>query len=166
MSDAFDFVHADKYEILPKIDNKIFWVWSSISKFSKIASLHCLYSISKKKLWIEFIMKFIKIKTYASWFINFWWKPDMSKVPKNGGLLSFCNILRKSIATVFVFVSQKHSDTLQGSSHVCCYLFLQTFQLSRFCQNSPGFWYALPLSHIESFCPSFVFLTKKMFIST
>ena len=124
-------------------------------------SLQCLYSISKKKLWMEFIMKFIKIKTSKSWFINFWWKPDMSKVSKNGGLLSFCNILRKSIATVFVFVRQIHSDTLQGSSHVCCYLFLQTFQLSRFYQNSPGFWYALPLCQIESFCPSFCISYQK-----
>ena len=39
-------------------------------------------------------------------------------------LLNFCNILRKSIATAFVFYCDaKHSDTLLGSSHVCCYLF-------------------------------------------
>ena len=40
-------------------------------------------------------------------------------------LLNFCNILRKSIATAFVFYCDaKHSDTLLGSNHVCCYLFL------------------------------------------
>ena len=40
-------------------------------------------------------------------------------------LLNFSNILRKSIATAFVFYCDaKHSDTLLGSSHVCCYLFL------------------------------------------
>ena len=40
-------------------------------------------------------------------------------------LLNFSNILRKSIATAFVFYyDAKHSDTLLGSSHVCCYLFL------------------------------------------
>ena len=49
----------------------------------------------------------------------------MSKVPKKGSLLNFSNILRKSIATAFVFYCDaKHSDTLLGSSHVCCYLFL------------------------------------------
>ena len=48
-------------------------------------------------------VEFIKIKTSTSWIINFWQKPDMSKVPKKGSLLSFCNIIRKSIATVFVF---------------------------------------------------------------
>ena len=42
-----------------------------------------------------------------------------------GSLLNISNILRKSIATAFVFYCDaKHSDTLLGSSHVCCYLFL------------------------------------------
>ena len=44
---------------------------------------------------------------------------------KKGSLLNFSNILRKSIATAFVFYCDaKHSDTLLGSSHVCRYLFL------------------------------------------
>ena len=44
-------------------------------------------------------------------------KADMSKVPKKGSLLSFCNILRKSIVTVFVFYCYaKHSDTLEAPS--------------------------------------------------
>ena len=48
----------------------------------------------------------------------------ISKVPKKGILLNFCNILRQSITTIFVFYfDAKHSDTLWGSSHVCCYLF-------------------------------------------
>ena len=38
---------------------------------------------------------------------------------KKGSLLNFSNILRKSIATAFVFYCD-----LPGSSHVCCYLFL------------------------------------------
>ena len=51
MSDAVDFIHADRHEKLLKIDTKIFWfVYSSIPKVSKIASLQCLYNISKKKL--------------------------------------------------------------------------------------------------------------------
>ena len=49
----------------------------------------------------------------------------MSKVPKKGSLLNFCNIIRKSIATAFVFYCDaKHSDTSWGSSHLCCCLFL------------------------------------------
>ena len=39
-------------------------------------------------------------------------------------LLNFCNILRKSIATAFMFYCDpKHSDTLLGSSLLYCYLF-------------------------------------------
>ena len=105
---------------------KWWWVQSSILKLLKVTSLQCLYNISKKKLWMEFILEFIKIKTSTSWIIDFWWKqPDMCKVPKKWSLLNFCNILRKSIATAFVFYCDaKQSDTLLGFSHVCCYLFL------------------------------------------
>ena len=40
-------------------------------------------------------------------------------------LLNFWNILRKSVATAFVFCCDaKHSDTLLGSSHLCFRLFL------------------------------------------
>ena len=49
MSDAVDFLHADKHESLLQIDTKIFWwVWSSIPKVPKKASLQCLYNIPKK----------------------------------------------------------------------------------------------------------------------
>ena len=38
---------------------------------------------------------------------------------EKGSLLHFSNILRKSIATVFLFnCDEKHSDTLLGSSHI------------------------------------------------
>ena len=143
MSDAVDFLHADKHESLLQIDTKIFWwVWSSIPKVPKISSLQCLYNIpkkvrnevdffdvdkhqsflpvdfntlgikffykvigmimttwrawswkwssiikvlkvtclqcfyniSKKKLWMEFILEFIKIKTSTIWIVDFWWK--------------------------------------------------------------------------------------------
>ena len=48
MSDAVDFLHADKHESLLKINTKIFWwVWSSIPKVPKKASLQCLYNIPK-----------------------------------------------------------------------------------------------------------------------
>ena len=75
---------------------------------------------------MELILDFIKIKISTSWIIDFWSKlPDMSKAPKKGGLLNFGSILRKAIATAFVFSSDvKHSHILLGSSHVCCYLFL------------------------------------------
>ena len=47
---------------------------------------------------------------------------------EKGNLLNFSNILRKIIATAFVFYCDaKHSDTLQGSSHVSCYLYLGGF---------------------------------------
>ena len=50
------------------------------------------------------------------------------QITKKGSLLNFSNILRKSIATAFVFhCDAKHSDTLLGSSHVCRYLFLDGF---------------------------------------
>ena len=43
---------------------------------------------------------------------------------KIGSLLNFSNNLRKSIWTAFLFYCDaKDSDTLMGSSHVCCYLF-------------------------------------------
>ena len=43
---------------------------------------------------------------------------------EKGSLLNFSNILRKSIATAFGFYCDaKHSDTLLGFSHVCCYLY-------------------------------------------
>ena len=44
---------------------------------------------------------------------------------EKGSLLNFSNILRKNIATAFVFYCDaKYSDTLLGSSHVYRYLFL------------------------------------------
>ena len=91
-------------------------------------------------------------------------KPDMSKVPKKERLSSFCNILRKSIVNVFAFYCDvKHSHTLQGPSNVCYYWFLQTFQLSRFCQVSLNLWYAVPVFRIESICTGFYISHHKNF---
>ena len=91
-------------------------------------------------------------------------KADMSKVPKKRSLLRFCNILRKSMVAVFAFYcDSKYSDTLQGPSHVCYYLFLQTFQLSRYCQVSPSLWYAVTLFRIESICTGFYISHQKNF---
>ena len=169
VSDAVDFLCADKHEKLLKIDTEIFWwVWSSISKVPKIESLQCLYNISKKKLWIKFIMEFIKIKTSASWIIDFWWKSDLFKVFKKENLFCFYNILRKSIVTVFVFYCDaKHSDTLQGSSHVCCYLF---FCEHSNCPNSartvPVFGVLFRCPRLNQFLLVFIFLTKNIFTFT
>ena len=46
VSDAVDFLHADKHESLLQIDTKIFWcVWSSIPKVTKKESLQCFYNV-------------------------------------------------------------------------------------------------------------------------
>ena len=42
--------------------------------------------------------------------------------------VKFLQYIKRSIATTFAFCCDtKHSDTLLGSSHVCCYLFLGNF---------------------------------------
>ena len=140
-----------------KIDTKIFWwVWLSIPKVPKIASLQCIYNISKKKLWMEFFMKFIKIKISTSWIINFLWKPDMPKVPDKRILLSFCNILRKSITTVFVFYCEAKTFRYFTGFQSCLLLLvfanIQTVLI--FARTLPVFG-AVPVSQIESVCPGF-----------
>ena len=55
LNDEVDFLHADKHESLLQIDTMILMGWSSISKVPKIASLQCLYNISKKKLKMKLI---------------------------------------------------------------------------------------------------------------
>ena len=52
---------------------------------------------------------------------------------------------------------------IQGPSHVYYYLFLQTFQLSRFCQVSPSLWYPVPVFRIESICTGFYISHQKKF---
>ena len=51
------------------------WRWSSISKVPKIASLQCLYNISKKKLEMKLIFC-MQINTQVSKNLHyrFWWK--------------------------------------------------------------------------------------------
>ena len=82
--------------------------------------------------------------------IDFWRKSDISKLPKKVGLLGFYIILRKSI--VF-YCDAKHSDTLQGFKSCLLLLVFASIQLSRFCQDSPDFWCAVPVSRIESIFP-------------
>ena len=63
------------------------WGWWSISKVPKVASLHCIYKTSKKKLEIKFIFcmqinikvacKFISTlwapKFSTRWYYHYWW---------------------------------------------------------------------------------------------
>ena len=94
------------------------WEWSSILKVLKVTSLQYLYNISKKKLWMEFSIFDVSYRFLMK-------VARHVQSTEKGSLLNFSNILRKSIATAFVFYCDaKHSDTLLGSSHVCCYLFL------------------------------------------
>ena len=65
MSDEVDFLHAGKHESLLQIDTMILMgrEWSSIPKVPKIASLQCLYNISKKELEMKLIFcLYINIK--------------------------------------------------------------------------------------------------------
>ena len=105
-------------DIIMKTWRAWWWEWSSILKVPKVTSLQCLYNISKKKLWIEFSIFDISYRFLVK-------VASHVQSTGKGSLLNFCNILRKIIATAFVFYCDpKHSDTLQGSSHFCCYLFL------------------------------------------
>ena len=72
-------------------------------------------------------------------------------------LLNFCDILRKSIATPFVFYCDaKYSDTLLGSSHLCCYLFLGG------CHQK---WVLLLNPTISKFCHSSYMVIIKLYNS-
>ena len=94
------------------------WECSSILKGLKVTSLQCPHNISEKKLWMEFSIFDVSYR-----FLMKVARHVQSTQKRN--LLNFSNILRKIIATAFVFYCDaKHSDNLQGSSHVCCYLFL------------------------------------------
>ena len=119
MSDAVDFLHADKHESLLQIDTKIFWwVWSSIPEVPKKASLQCLYNIPKKVrdevdffdadkhqsfLTVDFNTLGIKVfynvtgmimKTWRTW----WWEwSSILKVLKVTSLQCFYNISKKKL---------------------------------------------------------------------
>ena len=65
MSNEVDFLHAEKHESLLQIDTMILMgrECSSIPKVPKIASLQCLYNISKKELEMKLIFcMYINIK--------------------------------------------------------------------------------------------------------
>ena len=95
------------------------WEWSSILKVLKVRNLQCFYNVfSKKKLWMEFSIFDVSYRFLMK-------VTRHVQSTEKGCLLNFSNMLRKSIATASVFYCDaKHSDTLLGSSHVCCCLFL------------------------------------------
>ena len=100
------------------------WAWSSILKVLKVTSLQCLYNISKKKLWMEFILEFIKIKTSTSWY-RFLMKTRHDQSTEKKKFVRFLQYIKKKYRIcICVLFNVKHSDTWWGSSHDCCYLFL------------------------------------------
>ena len=77
MSDEVDFLHAGKYESLLQIDSNDF-DGSSIPRVPSIASLQCLYNISKKKLKMKLIFWIqINIKVSQKFISTLW----VSKFP-------------------------------------------------------------------------------------
>ena len=90
------------------------------SKMLNVTSLQWLYNISKKKLRIEFIFEFIKIDYQFLMKVA----RHVQSTQKRKSV-KFLQYIKKSIPTAFMFYCDaKDSDTLQRSSHVCCYLFL------------------------------------------
>ena len=82
----------------------------------------------KKKLGMEFIFcMHINIKVSTSWYFRFWWKwLDMSKVPKIGIWQYFCNWKKKYWNCFCVLLWWKTFRYFTSSSHVRCYLFLES----------------------------------------
>ena len=77
MSDEVDFLHVGKYESLLQIDSNDF-DGSSIPRVPNIASLQCLYNISKKKLKMKLIFWIqINIKVSQKFISTLW----VSKFP-------------------------------------------------------------------------------------
>ena len=108
-------------------------------------------------------MEFIKIKTSTSWIIDFWWKPDMSKIPKKGSLLRFCNIY---ICIYNIYIKKKYCNCF------CVLLWCKTFRyftgfqsylLSLSFANTPTVPIFVLVSRIESICPGFYICHQKKF---
>ena len=99
-------------------------------------------------------------QNFCKWDYQFLMKPRHVQSTRKRKFFKFLEYSFLYCCCVLVW-SKNIQITLQGSSHVCCYLFLQTFQLSRFCRDSPGFWYAVPVSRIESVCPGFYICYQK-----
>ena len=140
MSDAVDFLHADKHESLLQIDTKIFWwVWSSIPEVPKKASLQCLYNIPKKVrdevdffdadkhqsfLTVDFNTVGIKffyividmiMKTWREW----WWEwSGILKVLKVTSLERLYNISEKKLQMEFSIFDVSYRFLMKEARHV------------------------------------------------
>ena len=103
------------------------WTWTSFLKVLKVTSLPYLYNISKGK---EFI--FLHADKHQSFYklaLSFLMEMDRhAQSIENRKLVLFLQYFTHvikyfSVTTAFVFYCElKHSDILQASSYVCCYL--------------------------------------------
>ena len=77
------------------------WEWSSILKVLKVTILQCLCNIPKRKLWMEFSIFDVSYRGFmkVAWHVQSTEKGSLL----NFSYFKFVNILRKSIATAFVF---------------------------------------------------------------
>ena len=87
--------------MIMKTQRTWWWEWSSILKILKVTNLECLYNISKKKLWKEFSIFDVSYQFFmkVAWHVQSTEKGSLL----NFSYFKFVNILRKSIATAFVF---------------------------------------------------------------
>ena len=101
------------------------WVWSSILKVLKVISLQYLYKISKKEFrkGVHFSHADEHQSFYKLGLFFFMEVARYVQSTQNSELVIF-------FAAAFVFhCDVKHSDILQRSSHVYCYLFPRTTRL-------------------------------------
>ena len=147
VSDEVDFFDAGKHQSFLEVDFntldiKIFykatgtimktwkawwWAWSSVLKVLKVTSWQCPYNISTKKLCMDRVNFGVhQDQNFCKLDHQFLMKVDRHvQSTQKRKLVNLLQYIRQSIATVFVFYCEaKHSDTLLGSSHDCCYLFL------------------------------------------
>ena len=139
MSDAVDFLYADKHGSLLQIDTKIiWWVWWS-SFFGNFASLQCLYNIPKQIrdeveffdaekhqsfLPVDFNTLGIKVfynvigmimKTWSVW----WWEwSSILKVLKVTSLQCLYNISKKKLWMVFLIFDVSYRFLMKVARHV------------------------------------------------
>ena len=136
------------------------WASSSILKVLIVTSLQCLYNISKKKLWLEFIMVFIKTKTSTSWIGDSWLKQTCPKYQKKkfvkflqyikkkncncSCVLLWCKTFRyftrsQSCMLLLVFANIPTEAILPGQSQfvVCCPSVTDWINLYSFLYFSP-----------------------------
>ena len=101
VSHEVDFLHADKHKSLPQIDTMIF-------KVPKIASLQCLYNISKNKLEMKllFCMQIsikVSYKLILSLLIGM---IKHSQSTQNNRFVIYLQYLKKKLETEFMFCMQ------------------------------------------------------------